>query len=262
MGEVLYNFYLKAGEIGGIKARTRLSVLTKITSMQASLMPDEDATIKEFEKAIKSISDEFGNTSSSSTSTSSLVDTQLQFTKLTTTELNKETAATLRKQIEIFADLTAQRNLYINDLKSTYSRITESIVEAINVERASIWLFNEEKTGIVSADLFVRSTREHSEGVCLGNEHFPSYFKAVATERTLAANNAHTDPRTCEFTEVYLKPLGIGALLDVPIWVNGEMIGVVCHEHVGGERKWSSDDENFAILMGNIVSMAIEQSKK
>jgi GAF domain-containing protein len=94
--------------------------------------------------------------------------------------------------------------------------------------------------------------------VVLNASDFPTYFKAIETERTLAANNAHTDPRTSVFSEPYLRPLGINSLLDVPIWVNGEMIGVVCHEHVGDFRKWTTDEETFAYIMGNIVGMTIE----
>jgi GAF domain-containing protein len=47
-------------------------------------------------------------------------------------------------------------------------------------------------------------------------------------------------------------------MLDVPIWSEGKMIGVVCHEHTGDFRKWNSDEENFAYLVGHTVGMLIE----
>jgi GAF domain-containing protein len=50
-------------------------------------------------------------------------------------------------------------------------------------------------------------------------------------------------------------------MLDVPIFANGKMIGVVCHEHTGSKRKWTSDEENFAYLMGNIVGLALERAQ-
>lgn len=37
MGQMLYNFYLKADDIGGVRARTKLSMLTKLTSVEAKL---------------------------------------------------------------------------------------------------------------------------------------------------------------------------------------------------------------------------------
>ena len=82
---------------------------------------------------------------------------------------------------------------------------------------------------------------------------------ALKEERTIAAHDAHTDPRTSCFSQGYLGPLGIGALLDVPIWVDGRMWGVVCHEHVGPARKWTVDEERFGYLMANFVALALER---
>ncbi|MCS6822769.1 MAG: GAF domain-containing protein [Cytophagaceae bacterium] len=251
MADVLYSFYLKAADIGGVKARTRLSVLTKITSIQASSMPDDPETVKMFEDCMKIIVKEFEGQSSSLTGK----------TKDTYTDESTGNVNYLRKHISIFSDLTAQRSLFLGSLEATCKRITESIVDAIDIERASIWLYDEGRTLIECYDLFIRSSREHQKGYKLMARDYPKYFASIQSERTLSANDAHTDPRTCEFSDSYLKPLGINSMLDIPIWADGKMVGVVCHEHVGPMRKWTKDEENFAYLMGNIVAIAIEAQK-
>jgi hypothetical protein len=40
------------------------------------------------------------------------------------------------------------------------------------------------------------------------------------------------------------------------------MMGVICSEHTGPARKWTTDEESFAYTMANIVAMAIETQKK
>jgi GAF domain-containing protein len=47
-------------------------------------------------------------------------------------------------------------------------------------------------------------------------------------------------------------------MLDVPIWVKGEMIGVLCHEHVGAPRNWTAEEEQMAYLMANVLATFIE----
>lgn len=101
---------------------------------------------------------------------------------------------------------------------------------------------------------------KHSKGVELKKSDFPNYFATIANSRTLSAEDAHTHSGTKEFSESYLTPLGINSMLDVPIFANGKMAGVVCHEHTGPKRKWTSDEENFAYLMGNLVGLSIERS--
>ena len=49
-------------------------------------------------------------------------------------------------------------------------------------------------------------------------------------------------------------------MLDVPIWKNGKLAGVICHEHVGAARKWTADDERFGYLMAGFVSLALERA--
>jgi GAF domain-containing protein len=58
-----------------------------------------------------------------------------------------------------------------------------------------------------------------------------------------------------------LKPLGINSMLDVPIWVNRAMVGVVCHEHRGPKRTWNRDEETFAYLMSSFIALALERKK-
>jgi GAF domain-containing protein len=107
-------------------------------------------------------------------------------------------------------------------------------------------------------DLFERTAGLHSSGAVLRADAFPAYFAALETERTVAAHDAHRDPRTTCFSVPYLTPLGIDSMLDVPIWTGGKMIGVVCHEHVGPARTWSHDDEQFAYVMSAFVALAFD----
>lgn len=247
MAQKLYDFFLKAGELGGVQARTRLSILSKMTSTEAKSIEDSAEKLKQMEVFYQQVVKEFGKTVAAKSFSTTVLDS------------STNTVDKLRKQMSVFADLTAQRSVYGDSLISTVKRITESLVDAIDVERASIWLYNDDRTAIECADLFIRTKREHSAGVVLKSSDFPGYFKAVESERTIAADNAHADPRTAEFSEIYLRPLGINAMLDVPIWANGKMVGVVCHEHTGDFRKWTTDEETFAYLMGNIVGMTLER---
>lgn len=257
MAEKAHNYFIKAGVIGGVPARMRLFNLTKVSTNEARSLPDTPDLLKKLEDNFKIIEKEFGS-AASSTQSSSAASPVNGVGKIINTEKALEK---LRKQISIFADLTAQRSNFQDNLKSTAKRITECLVDAIEVERASIWMYNKDNSAIDCIDLFVRSAKEHSDGISLKASDFPNYFKTISSQRTLAAFNAHTDPGTAEFSEVYLKPLGINSMLDVPIWSNGKMVGVVCNEHTGAFRQWTPDEETFAYLMGNIVAMAVENKK-
>ena len=99
-------------------------------------------------------------------------------------------------------------------------------------------------------------------GAVLQRDDAPAYFEALERDRVIAAHDAHTDPRTCEFLVPYLRPHGIGAMLDVPIRQDDRMIGVLCAEHVGGTRTWTVDEQNFAVSTANLIAVAMADDER
>jgi len=144
----------------------------------------------------------------------------------------------------------------------SFAAITETAAALLQVDRVGIWLYDEARTRIECADLFEAESDRHSHGFALDAAEYPKYFRSLENERILAANDAHTDPRTEEFTASYLRPLGIGAMLDAPIRVGGTMAGVVCHEAIGGAREWTVEERALAASMGDFVSLAIESAER
>jgi hypothetical protein len=171
-------------------------------------------------------------------------------------EAIKQAERRLREQARIYSELIAQKAESLEDVNASLRRITEAATHTLEVARASVWFYDEARSKLVCADLFDGTS--HTYGTELSAEAFPSYFEALCEARSLVAHDANTDSRTACFSEPYLKPLGITSMLDVPIWVQGEMVGVVCNEHTGSPRIWTADEENFAFMMGSFVSLALQ----
>ena len=45
-------------------------------------------------------------------------------------------------------------------------------------------------------------------------------------------------------------------MLDAPVWVRGEVVGVLCHEHIGAPRDWSAEEIDFVSALAAMVSLA------
>jgi signal transduction histidine kinase len=65
-----------------------------------------------------------------------------------------------------------------------------------------------------------------------------------------------------EFRASYLAPLGITAMLDAPILQGGDIIGIVCHEHVGNAREWTDPECEFAASVGDIVARLYAEAER
>ncbi|MFN3485474.1 MAG: response regulator, partial [Planctomycetota bacterium] len=140
-------------------------------------------------------------------------------------------------------------------------QISRTGAEALGVERVSLWLFSEDGRTLQQESLYRRSTDACERGARLHRADYPRYFGALAEGDMLAAEDALRDRRTSELAGPYLEPLGIGALLGVPVYVQGRMEGALCYEHVGSARLWTSDERIFAAATASLVAMGISQAR-
>jgi hypothetical protein len=59
MAQKLVQFYEEAANLGGMKAKMRLSILTSVSSNKAAEVADDAETIKKFEAALEEIRKEY-----------------------------------------------------------------------------------------------------------------------------------------------------------------------------------------------------------
>ncbi|HAX80259.1 MAG TPA: hypothetical protein DCY88_31595 [Cyanobacteria bacterium UBA11372] len=170
----------------------------------------------------------------------------------------RERERRIRRHQEGLMALAKCESLYTGDLKSALQNITQIAAIALRVERVSIWFFNDDCSKLRCADLYEYNTLQHTSGWEIAAVDYPTYFEALESDSIIAADDAHTDPQTEEFSATYLTPLGITSMLDVPIRVAGETIGVICHEHIGSARSWALEEQNFASYLAYMASLAIE----
>ncbi len=168
----------------------------------------------------------------------------------------------LREGQERLMELTRAEALGGGDLEGALLQIAEAAAEVLDVGRASVWRYNDARDGLICVELYLASEQVHESGIELSAADFPAYFEAVAAQRVIAATDAHSDPHTAEFSEVYLTPLGIGAMLDVPVRVGDQVIGVLCCEHVGGAREWSAIETQLASSLADFTALAFETNQR
>ncbi len=251
MGDRGRRYFLEADKLGGIPAKVRLASLARITSAEATAGTDDEATLKRLETAFAKMRDELAvkaEATSLGAPPTLLASPDAELIKL-------------RLHISSFIDLMSQRALILSDPGETARRVNETVANVMTVARVSIWLLDEQRTKITCLDLFESIPRVHSAGLELFAKDFAPYFEAIATERSILAHDARRDPRTSCFSKGYLEPLGIVSMLDVPIWVRGRMVGVVCSEHVGAIRMWEPDEERYSYFVSSFIAMGMERTR-
>lgn len=169
----------------------------------------------------------------------------------------------LEQYQETLRKLAQSDTLYGGDLPRAFQAITEACSRLLVVQRAGVWLYDRERAAIRLLDLFESGPDRHSANLVLRAADYPAYFRALAEEeRAIAAHDARKDPRTREFLADYLAPLGIGAMLDAPVRQKGQVVGVLCAEHVGTPRRWTIYEEQFTSSLATMVTLALDAAER
>ena len=164
----------------------------------------------------------------------------------------------LERQLNALLLISRRWRKYESNPMAAFKNITEAAAAALAVDRVSVWMLDDDRQAIVCRDLYEFTRHRHTSGFKLTRADYPDYFAALERDELVVAADAHSHPSTRAFTASYLLPHGIRAMLDVPIRVGGRLIGVLCHEHVGGPRLFLADEQTTARLLGNLASLACE----
>jgi PAS domain S-box-containing protein len=161
----------------------------------------------------------------------------------------------LKKLNSVLITQSHSEVFYTGNLELCEMLLTREVAEAMEVDRVSIWLFNPSRSAIECRSLFTPEDQNFSKGLKLKLKDYPKYFEALDQDPIIIANNAESHFATQEFKEGYLDLFKIKAMLDVPIWYRGSLIGVICIESKK-LREWQKNEVDFVQLIASLYSFA------
>ena len=168
----------------------------------------------------------------------------------------------VKKELDVIVELSKERSIPDGNLERFLVHTTKLVADTMKVSRVGVWFLENKGKNICCHVFYDRELGKHSEGPCMDSANYPNYFNVLTSGRVIAVGDACNDPRTMEFTEDYLIPLGIGSLLHAPIRVADEIVGMLCLEYYGIVREWKSDEIAFAGQVSDQVSLSLASHER
>lgn len=168
----------------------------------------------------------------------------------------------LDKSIDLLKELDSAsqiHHLQRDDIDSLMLEFATRITATLKIERLSVWIFNPKKDAIISMGEYDTRTSKMGRDTVLSKLEYPHYFKAVKENKIILAPDILNHPSTREFTTSYAIPNGICSLMDVPLRIMGELVGVMCFEKCGNVlRNFSEKEQTFAFSLGLVFASNLE----
>lgn len=162
-----------------------------------------------------------------------------------------------RIQQKIVSKVSSSPLVLKGDVQGLARLIAHEVACSMEIERVSVWLFNEQKDKLVCISLYLLSQDRYESGAILSQAMFTAEFMALSNAKYVDASDPYTDPRTCGYIEDYLKPNGITSMLDAVVRIGEELIGIVCLEHVNRPHTWDNSEITFSNQLGDQMALAV-----
>lgn len=148
---------------------------------------------------------------------------------------------------------------YIN-LETRLMKVLETASIVSKCDRVSYWKY--EKDRITCQNLYNLENKTFEKGTVLEKKDYPIYIDSIQSKKQICASNVFKKHELSEFIDDYFIPLNIKSVLDIPFFIDGELIGIVSFENIKSKRKWDNEDVNFARSIADIISLTlISQSR-
>jgi two-component sensor histidine kinase len=147
-------------------------------------------------------------------------------------------------------------------LNEAVCEILKMSSKATDTKRVNAWMFSADKQTIHCIGSYDAADTHHLHQQNFSQVQMPSYFSLFETRKMILTKDSQQAEVTRELLEDYLIPNNIQAMMDIPIRIEGDIVGVLCFENVGKTRSWSLQDQKFGLITAQMVSLSIETHSK
>jgi len=146
-----------------------------------------------------------------------------------------------------------------NGILNFMYEFTSRVTDFLNIERINVWLLNKSQNAIYSIAEYDKRTNKFSHNSWVFEKDVPHYFEHLKKDKIILAPNIHTHSATFELSDNYAKEFDVISLMDIPLRLNGKLIGVICFEKTGKTpREFNEMEQTFAIAVSQLVVSHIE----
>jgi PAS domain S-box-containing protein len=147
------------------------------------------------------------------------------------------------------------------DRAAAIDHVGEVTARALQATRVGLFTLNEERTALTCERSFDAGHGASAGGIELELGRFPEYFEALQESRMIAVQDPRRDPRTRRVAEAFLADGYETALLDVPVRLQGRLIGVLCVRRDTG-AEWSLEEEDLVASIADFTSTMLESNRR
>ena len=169
------------------------------------------------------------------------------------------------QEVNLFEELNSISKIHFlkrDDIDHIMIDFAKRILFCLKMERMNVWLFNQDQSALISIGEYDMRTKQFNKNSILLKRDHPIYFKALVSNEIIIAEDIYSHPLTKEFSTKYAVENDIFTLLDIPLRISGELVGVMCYEKTSIKKEFSKDQISFCLSVSFVMASNLESRKR
>jgi hypothetical protein len=168
--------------------------------------------------------------------------------------------ATLDTYLRTLLELTRKDSSLTAGMAEINRAVVSAARRALDVSQVSICFFRNNGEEL-ERQLLCTASGLQADGLVITRAQYPVYFQALHTKPSISASRAASHPDTKEFAETTIAHERIASMLDCPIVLDNEVLGVISCEQLETERTWAPEDELFLQSLADFVALGWQNER-
>ena len=157
-------------------------------------------------------------------------------------------------------ELTKNPDIQAGNWDKTLEILTTTIATQLQISRCSIWTYDDSSSKLTAEKIYLKEKSTFESGTELTTREYPSYFAELRKEREIVANDVHSSPALKELVS-YLKTNEIESMVDVPIFSEGKVVGIIRCAQQNGRKEWTDDHIEFLKACSDLTTVSYKSMK-
>jgi PAS domain S-box-containing protein len=143
--------------------------------------------------------------------------------------------------------------------KASFDSFIKTLLKIINkteeVNRSSYWEYEKDK--IICKNLYNSEKNHFEKGAIYYKKDNPSYFEKIENELQDIDSDIRNNLLNNQINKKYINKFDIFSVLDTPIFIDGELKGVISLESTRKIKNWDNEDVIFAKSISDLIAIAL-----
>ncbi|HKO78527.1 MAG TPA: ATP-binding protein, partial [Flavobacterium sp.] len=168
---------------------------------------------------------------------------------------NSKRQGKIEKYSKTLKDLAVINHSKGDDFNQTIINILKITSVELEVNRASYWIYDTDK--IICDKLYKSKTNTIESGLQFYRNENLDYFEKIESKLQVVQSDIISYATNNEIKSNYVNTNNVFSTLDTPIFIDGELKGILSYESTENIKNWDNEDINFAKSISDLIVIAL-----